>query len=69
MYCHTKPTLNSMIGNGKCLTKMQLMFVIFTFYSDGGRTFSTDLEEINTEDELAQIQVIGQTKSVRNYNI
>ena len=29
----------------------------------------TDLEEINTEDEMAMIPVNGQTKNVRSYNI
>ena len=49
-----KTALNPIKPNGKCLTKIQLMFIIFILSSNGRKTptASTDLEE-NTEDELA----------------
>ena len=50
--------------------KYHLMFIIFIYLvMEETPTSSTDLEEINTEDELATDISNGQTKNVRNYNI
>ena len=49
-----KTILNSTVTNGKCLTKIHLIFIIFIYLvMEETPTSSTDLEEIDTEDELA----------------
>ena len=47
--------------------KYNLMFIIF-IYSEETQTSGTDLEEINTEDELAN-DTSNWSKNIRNYNI
>ena len=50
-----KTVLNPIVTNGKCHTRFHLMFIIFIYLVmvEEIQTSSTDLEEINTEDEMA----------------